>query len=959
MHTKDVAGSVTVRMARRRVARLAVAALVAALLTPLTLLAAPTGAAAVTPGSEIAVYRWWHPGDRDWVGIPAGGAQPSDAQLIASGYTRTAAPQFYAPLDGAAADGMVQVNRWWNAADRDWVDIAEGSLPDASLTAYGYTSRTLQYWLFTSAAAGRVAVNRWWSAADRDWITLAQGEIPDASLLGWGYTGKTLLGYAQAEETVPTAHLALAKEVAAYDGDPVAADAWTLAAAGPTPLSGAGGVERTEVGVGTYTLSETGTSPGYTNGTTWACVDAVTSPVTVANGTVTLEAGDDVACTITNTLFPPALVPGEAAPSAVQRYWNPGLGDWLGVAGHGSQPSEAELTGDGYSLTAAPQFWVPMIGTEGLVAVYRWWHPGDRDWVDITVGSLPDATLTGAGYTDRTFQYFLHAGPADGRVAVNRWWNAADRDWMTLREGEIPDSSLLSWGYSSKTLLGYAVAEEGVGGYFELGTPQQAVVPMSMAAGELPQALSVLDVNPSRDPAVNKGFRYLGYVGHTACGGVYLARANSLDADPWIQDRTAPAFDGVAPCGWPSAVVLPDGRVALVTEGVRGETITARVSTDGLDGTAFGPATVLVSEPGAVNGGARLFLDPGTGRWHLYWAREKDGLSEIRVRSADTFAGLVGTGPADIGTRVAASPEALGAPSVVSVGGTYYLTVQTREAGVVRTRALISTSPGGPFHEVPANPLYGEGTGCVAQHVFGNTLHSWTCTQGTPGDDSSWTLDHVAANLLGGTVPGEDAVDCEAAQCIALTFDDAATTYFGSILDALEGADARGTFFLYGSTLGAKFQVVQRMVSLGSEAGVHAWTQTDLTVLGAAAVTTSVGDTVDLVQSVTGERPTLVRPPFGLRNATVDSVAEDLGLAVVLWNQDPADPLYADPAALQAAVVDGASRNAIVVLRGDLSATPKALPGIVSDLEAAGYTLVTVSQLLGEAVPGQVYPTGP
>lgn len=906
----------------------------------------------VTPGAEVPVHRWWQAGDRDWISIPTSDDQPSDSQMAAFGYIKSAAAQFYVHLDGSTEEGMVTVNRWWNAADRDWVDIADGSLSDTALASFGYTGKTFQYWLYEDSGDDLVAVNRWWNAADRDWITLRQDEIADGSLLAWGYTNKTLLGYAATEPSepaVPAAHLTLAKDVATAEGEPVGAEAWTLAADGPTPLSGAGGVARSEVEAGTYTLSETGSSPGYTNGTAWECVDGSGTRLNNLGSTVTLEEGDDVTCTITNTRFPTPLTPGTAAPTPVSRHWHLGLRDWIGVADHPWQ--QPDLTG--YTDGVGPQFWVPMIGTNdpSLVAVHRWWNDADEDWVDIADGSISDTILEASGYADKTFQYFLYDAAADGRVAVNRWWNPTDRDWVTLRDGEYPDADLLSWGYTMKIPLGWAIADEGEGGYVELGTPQSAVVPKSQVVDEHPQTFSVVDVNPAREASVNQGFRYRGYVSHSACGGVYVARANDLDADPWVQDPDPVEFEGTAPCGWASAALLPDGNVALVTDGVAGETITARISTDGRDGVEFGPETVLVSETGVDNRHGSVFHDAATGSWYLYWVREDDGVHEVRVRTASDVADLAGSGPDDLGTRIAFAGEQLAAPSVVAVGDVYFLTVQTEEDGTVRTRALTASSPAGPFYEVPDNPVYGEGAGCVFQHVFGHELHSYYCAQG--GDGETGTLDHVAANLLG--EPPAAPVDCAVESCVALTFNDGASTFFLSILNALDDGDARGTFFLLGRNVEPKWPVVQRVASQGNDVGIHGWDLRDLTVLDDAAITAQFEDSMAALEDVLGEQTRFVRPPFGLHDATVDGVAEDLGLATVLWNVDPADLQYVNSTALQEAVVGGVTRGSIVSLRGDASATVLALPGILADLQGAGHTLVTVSELLGETEAGEVY----
>ncbi|MEI2429554.1 hypothetical protein RDV84_21280 [Lysobacter yananisis] len=94
------------------------------------------------------------------------------------------------------------------------------------------------------------------------------------------------------------ANLTLRKTVVNNNGGTAAATAWTLNAAGPTPISGTHGsaaVTNAAVGAGTYTLSETGPA-GY-NPSAWVCTNGVT--VTGGNQ-ITLANGATTDCTITN-----------------------------------------------------------------------------------------------------------------------------------------------------------------------------------------------------------------------------------------------------------------------------------------------------------------------------------------------------------------------------------------------------------------------------------------------------------------------------------------------------------------------------------------------------------------------------------------------------------------------------------------------------------------------------------
>ncbi|ALN88268.1 conserved repeat domain protein [Lysobacter capsici] len=96
------------------------------------------------------------------------------------------------------------------------------------------------------------------------------------------------------------ATLTLVKTVTNDNGGAAVATAWTLAATGPTNITGATGsaaVTNAPVNPGSYALSETGGPAGYTAGT-YSCV--INGGAAVVNNTVALAAGDNATCTINN-----------------------------------------------------------------------------------------------------------------------------------------------------------------------------------------------------------------------------------------------------------------------------------------------------------------------------------------------------------------------------------------------------------------------------------------------------------------------------------------------------------------------------------------------------------------------------------------------------------------------------------------------------------------------------------
>jgi prealbumin domain-containing protein/Big-like domain-containing protein/PKD domain-containing protein len=96
-------------------------------------------------------------------------------------------------------------------------------------------------------------------------------------------------------------HLTMVKKVDNTGGGTALDTAWTLTAAGPTPISGSTGgaaVTNAVVTPGTYALSESGPT-GY-SASAWSCTGG-----TLTGASLVLVAGDTASCTIINTFVPP------------------------------------------------------------------------------------------------------------------------------------------------------------------------------------------------------------------------------------------------------------------------------------------------------------------------------------------------------------------------------------------------------------------------------------------------------------------------------------------------------------------------------------------------------------------------------------------------------------------------------------------------------------------------------
>lgn len=119
---------------------------------------------------------------------------------------------------------------------------------------------------------------------------------------------------------------------------------------------------------------------------------------------------------------------------------------------------------------------------------------------------------------------------------------------------------------------------------------------------------------------------------------------------------------------------------------------------------------------------------------------------------------------------------------------------------------------------------------------------------------------------------------------VALTFDDGpdhlSTPHFLRLLDR-RGIHA--TFFLLGSMAVRSPGLVKEMAAAGHEIALHGWEHRPLLLRGPRATHDDLARTLDLVSDITGQAPTLFRPPYGVMTGGAHLACRRLGLTPVLW----------------------------------------------------------------------------
>ena len=196
---------------------------------------------------------------------------------------------------------------------------------------------------------------------------------------------------------------------------------------------------------------------------------------------------------------------------------------------------------------------------------------------------------------------------------------------------------------------------------------------------------------------------------------------------------------------------------------------------------------------------------------------------------------------------------------------------------------------------------------------------------------------------------GADRVDCTLVACVSITFDDGPTKYTGQLIGMLRDRRAPATFYLQGVNVERRPEVVRELVAEQHQLGNHTWKHPYLTRLPDPEVRAEVERTQAAIAAASGVWPSSLRPPYG----DVDQRVRDLaGLPLVVWDVDTNDWQEPGPDVVAERAISWSSRGSIVLMHDTHEQTVAAVPTIIDGLRDRGFTLATVSDQFGGAMPG-------
>lgn len=176
------------------------------------------------------------------------------------------------------------------------------------------------------------------------------------------------------------------------------------------------------------------------------------------------------------------------------------------------------------------------------------------------------------------------------------------------------------------------------------------------------------------------------------------------------------------------------------------------------------------------------------------------------------------------------------------------------------------------------------------QELAGFDIPDWSPTaDGTCVGDPAAAAESKARGwwTCGGFTRDTDITACPKVYDWGVSFDDGPSRWTQTLLNYLGKKDIMATFFVVGSRVIERPDVLIEEYMAGHEISVHTWSHHPLTSLTNEQIVAELGWTRKAIQKVLGVTPTTMRPPYGDIDDRVRAIALAMGMVPIIWTSAP------------------------------------------------------------------------
>ena len=187
---------------------------------------------------------------------------------------------------------------------------------------------------------------------------------------------------------------------------------------------------------------------------------------------------------------------------------------------------------------------------------------------------------------------------------------------------------------------------------------------------------------------------------------------------------------------------------------------------------------------------------------------------------------------------------------------------------------------------------------------------------------------------------------------VALTFDISwGTVMPPKVADILRDYGVEATIFISGPWAARHPDFVRRLAAEGHELASHGYRHSNMSQWSEGDIESAIARTHDIIQEISGQSPTYIRPPNGDYDDLVIATAARLGYTVVIWSLDSLDWLNPGVDRIIDRLLTRAEPGDIILMHASDTCrqTDQALPAVIEGLRAKGLDLVPLGKLLDRA----------
>ena len=182
----------------------------------------------------------------------------------------------------------------------------------------------------------------------------------------------------------------------------------------------------------------------------------------------------------------------------------------------------------------------------------------------------------------------------------------------------------------------------------------------------------------------------------------------------------------------------------------------------------------------------------------------------------------------------------------------------------------------------------------------------------------------------------------------ALTFDDGPGPYTSRLLDILKEYGVKATFFVVGTQVKRRPELIRRMLEEGHEVGNHSYSHHTLRRMPAAEQHADLLKLDTLLREL-GVNPRFVRPPYGSYDHNTVNAVQEMDGHLIMWSVDSRDWRKNDSLQnLNGAqmMYRGAPLRGVFLFHDTHRPTVENMPQILATLAATDCSFVTLSEYI-------------